>query len=637
MKSQIDYPSPNGAGPGREAGESEEVFRAIFEQSMDGMLLADSETRRFVRSNRSIQRLLGYTGEELLGLSVADIHPPAQLTRVLDQFERQAEGIIGGGPDTPVRRKDGSVFYADISATPIRLKGRNYLLGTFHDISEHKHVLQALRDNEHKYRTLFESADDAILLMDRDRFIDCNARTLTLFGCTREQIIGEAPYRFSPPTQPDGRNSTEMAREKIDKAVNEGPQFFEWDHWRADQTPFAAEVSLNRLELGGKLLLQAIVRDISRRKRGEAQLKESLFFLTRAQEVAHMGSYKYDLLTGLWTGSPQLDEIFGIGPDYPRDLAGWEALLAPVDRQRMSRYMSRYVLAERNRFDKEYRIVRRSDGQERWVSGLGELTADASGKLLMMIGTIQDITERKEAQNRLRQIAIELVRSNRDLEQFAYVSSHDLKEPLRMVTGFMSLLKDRCRGSLDETALEYIGYAEEGGMRMQRLVEDLLAYSRIGRNSLVEPVDMDMAADEALKNLRAPIAEAGAVITREPLPVVQAGHLEMIRLFQNLIGNAIKFRREGVAPVIHLAARREGGRWLFQVKDNGIGIAPEYRKRVFLIFQRLHVPEKYPGTGIGLAICKKIVERHGGKIWVDSNEEGGSTFCFTIGGADKNS
>lgn len=273
----------------------------------------------------------------------------------------------------------------------------------------------------------------------------------------------------------------------------------------------------------------------------------------------------------------------------------------------------------------------------------------------------------------LQRTARELARSNKDLEQFAHVTSHDLKEPLRMVTGFMSLLKDRYGNKLDAKAMEYIGFATEAGSRMQKMIDDLLAYAREGRNNVIEAANTENILDSALANLRSAIDESGAVIMRKPMPVVNGHASGLVHVFQNLIGNAIKFRRPDSQPQIHVAARavtdleqtrRDESRnthsdfnandinnhessvsllrtestlahaqatcWLFSVSDNGIGISPEFADKIFMIFQRLHTREEYQGNGVGLAICKKIVEQHGGRIWVESIPGSGSTFFFTL-------
>jgi light-regulated signal transduction histidine kinase (bacteriophytochrome) len=242
----------------------------------------------------------------------------------------------------------------------------------------------------------------------------------------------------------------------------------------------------------------------------------------------------------------------------------------------------------------------------------------------------RDITERRRAEERLARQRVELERSNADLERFSYVASHDLQEPLRMVSNFVSLLGQRYRGRLDEDADEFIGFAVDGATRMSAMINDLLAYSRAGGAREAQPVDCEEALVRATRNLAAAIGESGAVVTHDPLPTVTAEPLAMTQVFQNLISNAIKFRRDGQAPRIHVGARRERDECVLSVEDNGIGIDPADQERVFEIFRRLHARDRYAGTGIGLAICQRIVHLHGGRIWLESEAGAGSTFSFAL-------
>jgi PAS domain S-box-containing protein len=243
---------------------------------------------------------------------------------------------------------------------------------------------------------------------------------------------------------------------------------------------------------------------------------------------------------------------------------------------------------------------------------------------------IRDITERKQMLDTLAQRADALAHSNQELQQFAYVASHDLQEPLRMITGYTQLLARRYRGKLDQDGDEYINYAVDGAKRMQILINDLLAYSRVGtRANQFALTDCEAILNTTLTNLQVAIQESGATVSHDPLPTVACDAGQIGQLMQNLIGNAIKYRNSK-APEIRVECRQEDSYWLFSVADNGIGIDPQYAERIFVIFQRLHTREEYPGTGIGLAVCKKIVERHGGRIWVQSELGNGSIFYFTL-------
>jgi PAS domain S-box-containing protein len=275
---------------------------------------------------------------------------------------------------------------------------------------------------------------------------------------------------------------------------------------------------------------------------------------------------------------------------------------------------------------------RRKDGSEFPVEiGLNPIQA-AGGA--MVLATVIDITERKQVESAVEAQNAQLRRSNAELEQFAYIASHDLQEPLRMVANFTELLQDRYRDQLDERAHKYIGYAVEGAKRMQNLVRDLLAYSRVTSvEKVLKPVDSNAVVAAVIERLSAAIVESGTKIHVHPLPVVVSDELELGQVIQNLISNAVKFRSDR-APRIDIAAEQEDGMWRFSVADNGIGIDAKFSERIFQMFQRLHERGKFEGSGIGLAIAKKIIERHGGRIWFVSSLDQGTTFFFTLPAQD---
>ena len=333
--------------------------------------------------------------------------------------------------------------------------------------------------------------------------------------------------------------------------------------------------------------------------------------------------------TNLLYASPQIEAMFGYSPEeWTEDPELFTKLLHPDDRER--------VLAEdvhTNRtgepFRAEYRQFTR-DGRVVWVRDEAILVRDEVGTPLFWQGILFDITDQKRYEEKLAGLVEELRRSNAELEQFAYVASHDLQEPLRMVSSYTQLLARRYSDQLDSDADEFIHYAVDGANRMQTLINDLLAYSRVGtRGQELAPTDTARVFDAARDNLLKAIEECNAEVTSDELPTVTGDESQLMQLFQNLIGNAIKFRGERLVKV-HVGAERRDGEWLFSVSDNGIGIDSQYAQQIFVIFQRLHGKAEYSGTGIGLAVCKKIVECHGGRIWVESEPGESSTFYFTL-------
>lgn len=300
---------------------------------------------------------------------------------------------------------------------------------------------------------------------------------------------------------------------------------------------------------------------------------------------------------------------------------------------------------QREQLENDLRILRET-GESRLIGKTLEITAcrkdktgfpveislssfeTNEGRLVSAI--IHDISESKKAAKKLEENAHQMAESNAELEQFAYIASHDMKEPLRMVTNYLQLLQKRIGTELDEESKQYIDYAVNGATRMRTLITDLLEYSRVNRaERKLEPVNLQDVFEEVLNNLAAQINEKNAKITSDPLPLINSDHLQMVQLFQNLVSNAIKFS-DDKQPVIHVCVENNNDKWLFCVKDNGIGIEPEFKDKIFKMFQRLHSREEYPGTGIGLAICKKIVERFGGEIWFESVPGEGTTFYFTL-------
>jgi PAS domain S-box-containing protein len=376
-------------------------------------------------------------------------------------------------------------------------------------------------------------------------------------------------------------------------------------------------------------------RSITERSGAEAALLESEARLRFILDATQVGQWDLDLVTDTSQRTLRHDQIFGydsLQPEWGYDLF-LDRHCHPADRALFDKKFKE-ALKNGQPWEFECRIIR-VDGTVRWIWAKGDVYLKDGDKPLRMAGLIMDITGRKKVEEEHQRLATELTRSNTDLEQFAYVASHDLQEPLRAVAGCVQVIQKRYKGNLDARADELIGHTVEGVTRMQTLINDLLTYSRIATRGQ-EFTDTNLAGvvGQALANLQSSVKESEAVITQDDLPTIKADRAQMTQLFQNLIGNALKYR-ESAAPIVHIGVQRNEGEWQFSVRDNGIGIKKEFFDRIFIIFQRLHTRTQYTGTGIGLAVCKKIVERHRGRIWVESEPEKGTTFFFTIPDQEK--
>ncbi|MBN1178384.1 MAG: response regulator [Anaerolineae bacterium] len=376
-----------------------------------------------------------------------------------------------------------------------------------------------------------------------------------------------------------------------------------------------------------------------RRAQDRIRLKRSL---RRAQAALQASEAHYRAITEaavVGVGITDVEENLTFVNQAFADMLGYERtemwfmnlaqLTTPEEFVRYRQETQSWMAGLRSQYET---VMRRRDGSMLHVLVSAAPITDAEGEM-RILAVISDITDLKNAERERERYAAELERSNKELQQFAYIASHDLREPLRMVSGFVDLLARRYRGRLDDEADEFIAYIVDGVARMQRLISDLLAYSRAGkRDDRLALSDCNALVEQALLNLHAVVAESEAVVTHDPLPTLVVDPSQIVQVFQNLISNGIKFQppQPVEPPRVHISAEQGGGIWTFSVQDNGIGIAPEDIERVFEVFERLHTQEEYPGTGIGLSICKKVAENHGGRIWATSELGRGSTFFFTI-------
>ena len=455
-----------------------------------------------------------------------------------------------------------------------------------------------------------------------------NAEVERLFGYRRKELIGNSIDILLPAAMRAAHvkhRESFVAHPEI-RRMGVGRDLF---GVRKDGTQIPVEVGLNPIRTRDKLLVLSAVTDITKRKLAETELKLAEEKFRLVVEASPSGMIMTDAAGKIVLVNSETERLLG----YNRE----ELIGKPVEMLVPSVLRDNHV-ALRGAFHKNPEArsmglrrdvhIMRKDGTELPVEiGLNPIHTPEG---TIVLSAIIDISERNKVLKCLDEQREELQRSNADLEQFANVASHDLQEPLRMVATYTQLLAERYAGQLDERADKYIGYAVDGAKRMQQLVKELLAYSRVSSQARPPAViETKTVVQDVLGGLKLAIEESHAEIVCDDLPAVRADQAQLGHLFQNLIGNALKFRTER-PPLIHIAAEKNEGHCLFRVEDNGIGIDQQYSDRVFQIFQRLHERGRYTGNGIGLAISRKIVERHGGRIWFESEPEKGTTFFFTL-------
>lgn len=482
---------------------------------------------------------------------------------------------------------------------------------------------------EERMRSVVNHVVDGIISIDeRGTVTTFNAAAERIFGYVAQDVIGQNIKMLMPEPyhgEHDGYIANYLRTGQA-KIIGIGREVV---GRRKNGSTFPMDLAISVFRLGAGRHFTGIVRDITERKRAELELREAEERMRSIVDHVVDGIISIDEHGTVESYNPASERIFGY---LASEVVGKNVkLLMPEPfHGEHDGYLANYL---RSGDAKVIGIGREVVGRRKDGSTFPMDLAVSEfhlGERRYFTGIVRDISERKRAESELRLSAQELARSNLDLEQYAYVASHDLQEPLRAVAGCVQILEKRYSGQLDQRANELIAHTVDGVRRMQTLIDDLLSYSRVGtRGKAFEPSDCNAILAQALANLEVSIAEVQAVVTHDELPIVVADAAQFTQLFQNLVSNALKFRSQQ-PPNIHISVRRSEGHWLFSVRDNGIGIKPEYFERIFVIFQRLHVRSEYPGTGIGLSICKKIVERHGGRIFVESEPGNGTTFSFTL-------
>ena len=612
---------------------SDAKYRGLLEAAPDAMVVVD-QAGNIVLLNVQAEKRFGYSRDELLAQKVTAIIPEGFAERLIaDGTRTAAEALaqqIGTGIELSGRRKDGSVFPIEIMLSPLDSKEGILVTAAIRDISVRKEAELHLAQVEGKFRGLLEAAPDGMVVVDQvGKMVLLNLQAEKLFGYHRHELVGQQvtdiiPVGFAERLIADG---TRTAAEALAQQIGTG---IELSGRCKNGSYFPIEIMLSPLESPDGVLVTAAIRDISVRKKAEAHLAEMEGRYRGLLEAAPEAIVISDPSGRILLVNAQMEKVFG----YAREeLIGQavEILVPERFRAKHPQFRQGYHAHPRARSMGENLDLRglRKDGSEFSV----EITLSplASPEGLLVTAVVRDITERKKFQEHQLQTVGELKRSNDELQHFAYIASHDLQEPLRMVASYTQLLSKRYRGKLDPDADDFIAYAVAGCNRMQRLINDLLAYSRAGANGKPpRKISSELALQEALTNLQEAIAESGAVVTHDKLPIVTMDDTQLTQVFQNLIGNAVKYR-SFKTPRVHISATTtDGTESVFSVRDNGLGIDSQYFEKIFVLFQRLHGRDEFEGTGIGLAVCKKMLERLGGRIWLDSQPDEGSTFHFAV-------
>ncbi len=492
---------------------------------------------------------------------------------------------------------------------------------------ERKNNLDKVQKTFDSRNSLLESIGDSFYAIDKDYKVTYWNNTVEkLTGVSREEILGKSIWDFVKNVNPDFKEAYQKAfKEK--KLITFETNDIWVNAW--------LEVTVYPTYEG----LSVIIRDISKKKEAERQIQEFNERFLLISKASQDAIWDWNIMTGerYWGEGFNLlfdEEISGIYYDNHK----WLDKIHPEDRPKVSKYLAATLNDHtKTNFESEYRIVSHQNSLK-YVVDKATIIRNKSGSPTRMVGAIQDITRRKAYEESLKILNSELIKSNRELEitnkeleQFAYVASHDLQEPLRMISSFLGLIEKKYQKILDEKGLQYIHFAVDGAKRMREIILDLLEFSRVGNiTESKKPTDLNVLLQEVIQLNNKAIQDKNAIIHLDDLPTVTCHSNSIIQLFQNLISNALKYQPEGQKPEIWIEATEFPTEWRFEVRDNGIGIEPEFKEKIFIIFQRLHQKDQFSGSGIGLAICKKIVEFHGGKIWVESDIGEGSKFFFTL-------
>ncbi len=603
--------------------EQEARLRDIFNTAGEGICLCDEETRA-VFANPRMAELFGCSMDKLIGRCLLDFVPAEHRESALRGFRSRINGDPSPPREYPIIRSDGSRRWMRISANVVRNQDGAVqgVLGMFEDVTELREAMQELRTTNERLKTFLQACPLAVMVINADGTVALwNRAAELLYGWTEAEVLGR-----TLPTMSDSSREETLTRLQAVLSGNEVMTSESVGVMR-DGTPFVAQMWTVGLNSGeGQRQALTIVHDITARKRNESALSESE---ARFRELANA------VPAVVWVGdqdgritflNDRWSSYTGLTIDSTMN-ENWAEAIHPEDVE-SARKGWETAIRTKTPFESECRI-RGVSGEYRWFMARALPVRNSNGEILQWFGSSTDIHDSKRTE-------VELRHANADLQQFAYSASHDLKEPLRMIAVYSQLLERRYKGHFDKEGEKFLHLIIEGARRMDALVSDLLAYTQVIRrsDSPVSVISADPVLDTAVSNLKQTIDQTGAIIERDPLPKLCVEEVHLLQLFQNVLGNALKYRSSQL-PQIRVSSVRDGEYWRICIRDNGIGIAPEYREQIFGLFRRLHSASEYSGTGLGLAICQKVVHRYGGMIWVESEGSGtGSTFCFTLPAGD---
>lgn len=610
-----------------------------------------------------IKEMLGYAPEDWLenpSLVSGSIHPD-DLVQTLQQITNVYDRDNSGIAQFRMITHDKNIIHAE-ARTSVLKDGRGNPIGScgvIMDVTARKRdevklaQMAAVIEAQHKRLAnvvanvpgiVFDTLIDPTSGTHRSMFM--SDYTETMLGYTPDYWEDNKDFWRERVVHPEDWENLQKDLEIITR--NSGSGTLRFRCIRKDETVIHVEANVTFLQQGDKWRSYGVLMDITERKRDEDKI-QCLTDELRTQRdrldriVSNVPGIVFEVAGDLRKGEQHVVYL----SDYAEKLLGY-----PMIRMVSSPNVFREVIhpddAARAQADslEIYSTQRIGTVQYRAITSSGSIlhleshesvVTDAHDQPIGAMGVVMDVTERKKIEQRLKRYMMELHRSNQELEQFAYVASHDLQEPLRKIKSYLQLIEKRYQPQLDDDGREFIGYAVDGANRMRVLINDLLTYSRVQRNQgEFRSTALDAVLDHVLNTLQLQIDDAQATITYDPLPTIHADESQIIQLFQNLLSNAMKYRREGVEPIVHIGVQDRGSDWCFSVSDNGIGIQADQFEQIFVVFQRLHHRDAYPGTGIGLAIAKRVVTNHRGQIWLESTLEEGTTFYFTLPKSSQN-